>query len=774
MAETGLPQEATPVDMGPGNPWQHPPSFYCPISQQCMHDPVVLSDGHSYERRHIERWLKQRSTSPVTRANLLKKDVYPNHALRNAIEEYFQQVFSVHRRAIRESIGEPGGGHFLGSNAPLLRTIDALMQSSLLVNADLSVERVLKHIMQEAKALVGAEVASAFLVDHVRGELFSTVNSTGSEIRIPLNVGIAGHVAATGEQVIIYDTYSDAHFDRSVDKKTGFTTRNMMCVPLSVRNQGVLGVVQLINKTTSGVLQSDDSPKHAAAPTSAEEGNDRHYQSFTTEDLHFLQVFASQAANAIVHSGALERQQHQHQQQLPPSQRPPGAMAWDTPPASNPSSPKCEQMSLLRKQCWDRFQAQEDVPSCAAEDSTASRGSSGDLTRAVGAWKDEDTKDMERSASTCECKHLHNKPLPRRAQDTVTIERVRSSFELEVLSEAVKSWEFSALDFAEITGNQPLCRLFAFLCESFDVAGRMGLDSKKVLCFVGELERGYPDSNAYHTRAHAASVLHSMHALLELGGLAQLSHLNDAECTFEETRLACWIAAAVHDYDHLGLTNDFLVRTHHERAVFYNDQHVNEQHHAAQAFALMKRADCNFLEGALSSSAFRRLRALTIDLVVATDMADHGRIVKSFSGLLDAREPVGESGASAPFVPANSAEASQLLQVAMKTADLGHLSMNWSTHLRWVDRLEREFFEQGDMETALEIPVSFLMDRTKPGPSQTQVGFYDYVVFPLLLSLVRAAPDAEHVLRGATSNREHWKELEDAREEEAAKAKEEV
>ena len=37
---------------------QHPPSFYCPISQQCMHDPVVLADGHTYECRYIERWLE--------------------------------------------------------------------------------------------------------------------------------------------------------------------------------------------------------------------------------------------------------------------------------------------------------------------------------------------------------------------------------------------------------------------------------------------------------------------------------------------------------------------------------------------------------------------------------------------------------------------------------------------------------------------------------------------------------------------------------------------
>ena len=67
----------------------YPPSFYCPISHQVMHDPVVLSDGHSYERRHIETWLGDRKTSPKTGAVLPSNFMFPNHALRNSIEEYF-------------------------------------------------------------------------------------------------------------------------------------------------------------------------------------------------------------------------------------------------------------------------------------------------------------------------------------------------------------------------------------------------------------------------------------------------------------------------------------------------------------------------------------------------------------------------------------------------------------------------------------------------------------------------------------------------------------
>jgi hypothetical protein len=252
-----VPQDSCAGDASPASNWQHPPSFYCPISQQVMHDPVVLSDGHTYERRHIERWLQEHATSPVSNEALPQKAVFSNHALRNAIEEYFEQVFSIHRRAIRKTIKAPESvQNNIGSNEALLHTVDALMQCSFLMNADLTTECVLRQIMDEARTLLGAEVASVFLVDHVRRELYSTVNSTGGELRMPLSAGIAGHVATTGESVLIDDVYADDRFNKTNDIKTGFRTRNMMCVPLKMKKGEIIGVVQVINKTGVGVFFS--------------------------------------------------------------------------------------------------------------------------------------------------------------------------------------------------------------------------------------------------------------------------------------------------------------------------------------------------------------------------------------------------------------------------------------------------------------------------------------------------------------------------------------
>jgi hypothetical protein len=230
--------------------------------------------------------------------------MFPNHALRNAIEEYFQQVFNAHRRAIRKSISRPED---LGSNAALLRTIDALMQCSLLMNADLNTECVLRQIMDEAKALVGAEAASVFLLDSSRQNLYSTVNSTGRGLQIPVTCGIAGHVATTGESVVIQDAYHDKRFNKSVDVRTGFKTQNMMCVPLRSKRGRIIGVVQLINKTQAGLCARVregmvSEPAEVSAAEAAESTS-----GFMSDDLHFLQVFASQAATAIGNDSGSER-----------------------------------------------------------------------------------------------------------------------------------------------------------------------------------------------------------------------------------------------------------------------------------------------------------------------------------------------------------------------------------------------------------------------------------------------------------------------------------
>ena len=67
-----------------------PIDFKCSITMDVMSDPVICSDGHSYERKAIEKWLVNHNTSPKTNAILKNRDLIPNHSLRSHIENYLQ------------------------------------------------------------------------------------------------------------------------------------------------------------------------------------------------------------------------------------------------------------------------------------------------------------------------------------------------------------------------------------------------------------------------------------------------------------------------------------------------------------------------------------------------------------------------------------------------------------------------------------------------------------------------------------------------------------
>lgn len=324
-----------------------------------------------------------------------------------------------------------------------------------------------------------------------------------------------------------------------------------------------------------------------------------------------------------------------------------------------------------------------------------------------------------------------------------------------LLSDACTTWKLDAFALAELSDNKPLSTLGCYLFKQLGFLDCFQIDTGKLARFFTEIERGYSDDNSYHNRLHAASVMHMMYALLVHGGVAKAVSTQlgfSADRSVQLVTLACLIAAAVHDFEHKGLTNDFLVKTCDERAVRYNDHHVNENHHVAAAVAMLLRSDCNFLES-LPASDFRRLRSLIVDIVLGTDMSENNKLVHNL------KEVVGRSeGAS--FVPSSAEDSLLALQIAMKCADLGHLALGWDAHTAWVKRLENEFFAQGDKEKSLEIiPVTFLMDREKPGASQTQVGFFDFVVLPLFRLLHSAFPSAAPMLSAVETNYNMWREI---------------
>ena len=66
-----------------------PDSFRCPITQDVMVDPVIVTEtGHTYERSAIEQWLGKRNTDPCTNVQLRSNNLIPNHSLRSSIQQF--------------------------------------------------------------------------------------------------------------------------------------------------------------------------------------------------------------------------------------------------------------------------------------------------------------------------------------------------------------------------------------------------------------------------------------------------------------------------------------------------------------------------------------------------------------------------------------------------------------------------------------------------------------------------------------------------------------
>nr|XP_039326270.1 cAMP and cAMP-inhibited cGMP 3',5'-cyclic phosphodiesterase 10A-like [Saimiri boliviensis boliviensis] len=132
-----------------------------------------------------------------------------------------------------------------------------------------AIDSLLERILTYAKNLVNADRCALFQVDHTNKELYSKLFDTGEEkegkpvfkktkeIRFSIEKGIAGHVARTGEVLNIPDGYADPRFNREVDLYTGYTTRNILCMPV-VSQGSVIGVVQMVNKISGSAFSKTD------------------------------------------------------------------------------------------------------------------------------------------------------------------------------------------------------------------------------------------------------------------------------------------------------------------------------------------------------------------------------------------------------------------------------------------------------------------------------------------------------------------------------------
>jgi signal transduction histidine kinase len=144
----------------------------------------------------------------------------------------------------------------LGDHARLKILLEVIKAMS----AETDFDRLLQLIMVESTRAMAAERSTLFLVDRERGELWSRVAlglEERKEIRFKSHLGIAGHVATTGELLNIPEAYDDSRFNQEVDRQTGYRTKTILCMPVRNKEGTIIGVLQVLNKR-EGVFTADD------------------------------------------------------------------------------------------------------------------------------------------------------------------------------------------------------------------------------------------------------------------------------------------------------------------------------------------------------------------------------------------------------------------------------------------------------------------------------------------------------------------------------------
>ncbi|KAM3914128.1 3',5'-cyclic-AMP phosphodiesterase 4B isoform 4-T4 [Leptodactylus fuscus] len=313
--------------------------------------------------------------------------------------------------------------------------------------------------------------------------------------------------------------------------------------------------------------------------------------------------------------------------------------------------------------------------------------------------------------------------------------------------EDLNKWGLNIFKVAAFSCNRPLTCIMYAIFQERDLLKTFKIPTDTLITYTMTLEDHYHSDVAYHNSLHAADVTQSTHVLLSTPAL-------DAVFTDLEI-LAAIFAAAIHDVDHPGVSNQFLINTNSELALMYNDESVLENHHLAVGFKLLQEEHCDIFQN-LSKKQRQSLRKMVIDMVLATDMSKHMSLLADLKTMVETKK-VTSSGV---LLLDNYTDRIQVLRNMVHCADLSNPTKSLELYRQWTDRIMEEFFQQGDKERERGMEISPMCDKHTASVEKSQVGFIDYIVHPLWetwADLVQ--PDAQDILDTLEDNRNWYQSM---------------
>jgi hypothetical protein len=159
----------------------------------------------------------------------------------------------------------------------------------------------------------------------------------------------------------------------------------------------------------------------------------------------------------------------------------------------------------------------------------------------------------------------------------------------------------------------------------------------------------------------------------------------------------------------------------------------------------------------LSVTDYKTIRKRMIAMILATDMANHGKVMSVIKGR------IGNVNSDITILSGDDKmkfeEQQTVLDFFIHSADLAHNTKLFDISLQWVELLSNEFWLQGDKEKSLNLPVSFLCERVNADIPSSQVGFIKGFIIPTFDVLVQMFPSLAYTVDNAKNNLEQWERL---------------
>jgi len=315
---------------------------------------------------------------------------------------------------------------------------------------------------------------------------------------------------------------------------------------------------------------------------------------------------------------------------------------------------------------------------------------------------------------------------------------------LEKVMEDLDKWNFDVFKVYDLTQSRPLLSISYTILQTRDLLKTFKIKPSVFVSYMSSVENHYLKDVSFHNSTHAADVTQATHFLLSATAFQGV--FSDLEI------LAAIFASAIHDVDHPGVNNQFLVDSNSEMAIIYNDESVLENHHLAVAFQLLQHEDCDIFQN-LSKKERQLLRKMSIEMVLATDNAKHMSLLAALKTMVETKIVAGKH-----LVLDSFQDRLHVLKCLVHCSDLSNPTRPLKHYQKWVNRLMDEFFAQGDIEREKGMDISPMMDRHNANVAKSQVVFIDYVVHPLWETWADLVhPDAQELLEFLNENREWYK-----------------